>query len=58
MEIKEIEKIMNEVLNKVLLNNEGTTGENSIVLDVAWNRGAYAMYNYLLAELYRKEIEK
>lgn len=58
MEIKEIEKIMDEVLNKVLLNNDGTTGEISNALDKSWNRGARAMYNYLLAELYRKEIEK
>lgn len=58
MEIKEIEKIMDEVLNKVLLNNEGTTGEISNALDASWNRGARAMYNYLLAELYRKETEK
>ena len=54
MEIKEIEKIMDEVLNKVLLNN----GEIYNALDASWNRGARTMYNYLLAELYRKEIEK
>ena len=58
MEIKEIEKIMDEVLNNVLVNNDGTTGELLNALDASWNRGACVMYNYLLAELYSKEIEK